>query len=279
MSWTLVPVWRPPTARWEIFSGGLLGLLLTWTRRRTPPPAKRPGSPALRGRDLARVFAQDGQHVLIVANKYQPGFDQPLLVAMYVDEKLSGVSAVQTLSRLNRRAPGKHNTYVLDFANDPDQILAAFREYYEDAQIETESDPDLILDLRTKLENEGIFTQSEVDLFWPEWHATTDRHNAVYASLQPTKNRFAHRRDQAIREEETTTVERLIQFRATLTQYPMAYAFFSQILDYRDPTYEKLFPFSGLLARLPRDFTEEETDPAAVDISDVVLTHYKLDKI
>lgn len=244
-----------------------------------PPVTEASANPGLRGRDLASVFAQDGQHVLIVANKYQTGFDQPLLVAMYVDKKLSGISAVQTLSRLNRRAPGKTNTYVLDFVNEPEQILAAFREYYEDAQIETESDPDLISDLRTKLENENIFTQSEVDLFWREWRSKTDRQNAVYDSLRPAKERFAHRWDQAVREEDTTAMERLIEFRSTLVQYPKAYAFLSQILDYQDPTYEKLSPFSALLARLLKDFTQEETDPAAVDISDVVLTHYKLEKI
>jgi len=244
-----------------------------------PTVTEASANPALHGRDLAKVFDQDGQHVLIVANKYQTGFDQPLLVAMYVDKKLSGISAVQTLSRLNRRASGKNNTYVLDFVNEPDQILAAFREYYEDAQVETESDPELIGDLRTKLENENIFTQSEVDLFWREWRSKTDRHNAVYASLAPAKERFAHRWDQAIREEDTSTIERLVEFRATLTQYPKAYSFFSQILDYGDPTYEKLSPFSGLLARLLKDFTEDETNPAEVDISDVVLTHYKLEKI
>ena len=90
-------------------------------------------NPGLHGRDLATVFNQAGQHVLIVANKYQTGFDQPLLVAMYVDKQLSGIAAVQTLSRLNRRAPGKDKTFVLDFVNDPEQIRDAFLQYYEDA--------------------------------------------------------------------------------------------------------------------------------------------------
>ena len=76
-------------------------------------------NPELRGRDLAGVFGQEDQNILIVANKYQTGFDQPLLTAMYMDKQLSGIAAVQTLSRLNRRADGKKNTYVLDFVNDP----------------------------------------------------------------------------------------------------------------------------------------------------------------
>src|SRR5699024_9258059 len=155
-------------------------------------------NPGLHGRDLATVFDQAGQHVLIVANKYQTGFDQPLLVAMYVDKQLSGIAAVQTLSRLNRRAPGKDNTFVLDFVNDPEQIRDAFLQYYEDAHVETESDPELIGDLRTTLENQNIFTYSEVDQFWAQWRSSAQRHNAVYKSLEPAKERFAHRWQQAV---------------------------------------------------------------------------------
>lgn len=244
-----------------------------------PPVTEASINQGLHGRDLATVFAQDGQHVLIVANKYQTGFDQPLLVAMYVDKKLSGVSAVQTLSRLNRRAPGKDKTFVLDFVNDPEHIRDAFLEYYEDAHVETESDPELITDLRTKLENENIFTHSEVEQFWRQWRATSERHNAVYDSLRPAKERFGHRWQQAVLEQDSPVLERLVDFRGALTQYPKAYAFFSQLLDYGDPFYEKLSPFSALLSWMLKDFTTEETDPAAVDISDVVLTHYKLEKL
>src|SRR5690625_3612307 len=159
--------------------------------RRTVTEASE--NPRLHGRDLATVFNQAGQHVLIVANKYQTGFDQPLLVAMYVDKQLSGIAAVQTLSRLNRRAPGKDKTYVLGFVNDPEQIRDAFLQYYEDAHVQTESDPELIADLRTTLENQNIFTRSEVDQFWTEWRSSAQRHNAVYQSLEPAKERFAHR--------------------------------------------------------------------------------------
>ena len=128
-------------------------------------------NPRLKGRDLAKVFALPDEHVLIVANKYQTGFDQPLLVGMYVDKQLSGIAAVQTLSRLNRRAPGKTDTFVLDFVNEPEQILAAFREYYEDAEIHQESDPYLVVDMLAKLDAVGIYTPAEVDLVWEVWSA------------------------------------------------------------------------------------------------------------
>ena len=243
------------------------------------PVTETSENPGLHGRDLATVFNQAGQHVLIVANKYQTGFDQPLLVAMYVDKQLSGIAAVQTLSRLNRRAPGKDKTYVLDFVNDPEQIRDAFLQYYEDAHVQTESDPELIADLRTTLENQNIFTHSEVDQFWTEWRSSAQRHNAVYQSLEPAKERFAHRWQQAVYAHDTAQLDQLMAFRSALSQYPKAYAFFSQILDYGDPFYEKLSPYAGLLARLLKDFTTDEPDPGAVDISDVVLTHYKLEKI
>src|SRR5699024_5857743 len=236
-------------------------------------------NPRLHGRDLATAFDQPGEHVLIVANKYQTGFDQPLLVAMYVDKKLSGIAAVQTLSRLNRTAPGKDTTYVVDFVNDPEDIRDAFLEYYEDAHVQTESDPELITDLRTTIENQQIFTHAEVDQFWTQWRSSAQRHNAVYQSLEPAKQRFAHRWQQAVYDQDTHHLDELMAFRSALSQYPKAYAFFSQILDYGDPFYEKLAAYAGLLARLLNNFTTDEPDPHAVDISDVVLTHYKLEKI
>src|SRR5699024_1166199 len=147
------------------------------------------------------------------------------------------------------------------------------------AHVQTESDPELIADLRTTLENQNIFTHSEVDQFWTEWRSSAQRHNAVYQSLEPAKERFAHRWQQAVYAHDTAQLDQLMAFRSALSQYPKAYAFFSQILDYGDPFYEKLSAYAVLLARLLKDFSTDEPDPGAVDISDVVLTHYKLEKI
>ncbi|MCL6424227.1 type I restriction endonuclease [Brachybacterium sp. JHP9] len=236
-------------------------------------------NPRLRGRDLAQVFAGPDEHVLIVANKYQTGFDQPLLVGMYVDKKLSGIAAVQTLSRLNRMAPGKSDTYILDFVNDPETILAAFREYYEDAQIRNDSDPELVLNLMAKLDATGITTPVEIDLFWQEWSSSGARHSAVTARLQPAVDRFGDRWRRAILENDTAERDLLIDYKATLAQYVKAYDFFSQFINYGNPRFEKFAAFAGLLSRLLRDFTTEQTDPGQVDVSDIVLTHYKLEKV
>lgn len=240
-------------------------------------------NPILKGRDLATVFAQDGQNILVVANKYQTGFDQPLLVGMYVDKPLSGIAAVQTLSRLNRRAPGKTDTYVLDFVNDSEQILESFRTYYEAAHIETESDPDLVADLISKLEAQHIFTWAEVDQVWADWSSRPTRASKKHAQLtkhlEPARERFVNSWQQAVLDQDDQRREELLDFKAVLSQYVKAYAFFSQILHFGDPRYEKMSVFADLLARLLRDFTAEAEKPEAVDVSDVVLTHYRLEKI
>lgn len=236
-------------------------------------------NPRLKGRDLAKVFAMPDEHVLIVANKYQTGFDQPLLVAMYVDKQLSGIAAVQTLSRLNRTAPGKTNTYVLDFVNEPEQILAAFQEYYEDAELHTESDPDLVPNLLAKLEQVGIFTQSEVDLVWKEWVRTGAKHSSLQRHLRPAYDRFSARWNAADLAEDHAELDVLTDFRSGLGQYVTSYAFFSQILDFGQTRFEKFSVYADLLGRVIRDFTAGDSEPDELDVDDIVLTHYKLEKI
>lgn len=120
-------------------------------------------NPGLRGRKLASAFATDEYQVMLVANKFQTGFDQPLLVSMYVDKKLSGVTAVQTLSRLNRTAKGKDATFILDFVNEPSDILEAFEPYFKDAKLADITDPNLVHDIATKLDHSGIYDMSEVE--------------------------------------------------------------------------------------------------------------------
>ncbi|MFY7942507.1 MAG: type I restriction endonuclease subunit R, partial [Burkholderiaceae bacterium] len=120
-------------------------------------------NPGLKGRDIREAFAEPDCHLLLVANKFQTGFDQPLLCGMYVDKMLGGIQAVQTLSRLNRAHPGKDVTYILDFVNEPAEVLKAFKTYYETAELEAMTDPHLVYDLRAKLDASGHYDNFEVE--------------------------------------------------------------------------------------------------------------------
>ncbi|KZZ33461.1 restriction endonuclease subunit R, partial [Oleiphilus sp. HI0085] len=141
-------------------------------------------NPGLKGRDMRKAFDSDDYQVMIVANKFQTGFDQPKLCAMYVDKKLGGVECVQTLSRLNRTFPGKAEcgTYVLDFFNDPEDILGAFQPYFQTAELADVSDPDLIFDLSDKLKAAGIFLWSEVEQFCDAFFVKS-KSNAAIANI------------------------------------------------------------------------------------------------
>jgi type I restriction enzyme, R subunit len=120
-------------------------------------------NPGLNGRDIRDAFKGEEFQILLVANKFQTGFDQPLLCGMYVDRRLAGIQAVQTLSRLNRSYPGKDTTYVLDFVNSSEEVLAAFKTYHETAELEAVTDPNLVYDLRAKLDASGNYDEFEVD--------------------------------------------------------------------------------------------------------------------
>ncbi|MCB1093188.1 MAG: type I restriction endonuclease subunit R, partial [Verrucomicrobiae bacterium] len=120
-------------------------------------------NPNLKGRSIRKAFKGDEYQILLVANKFQTGFDESLLCGMYVDKRLDGIQAVQTLSRLNRSHPGKDTTYVLDFVNDPADILEAFKVYHTTAELSTTTDPNLVFNLRAKLDAAGHYDDAEVD--------------------------------------------------------------------------------------------------------------------
>jgi type I restriction enzyme R subunit len=232
-------------------------------------------NPALNGRALEDAFKGDEFQVMIVANKFQTGFDQPLLVGMYVDKKLSGITAVQTLSRLNRVIPGKENTYVIDFVNDPAEILAAFQTYYEDAVLQTESDPNVIHDMLGKLQAIGIVDQHDIEGVVDAWLNKTS-HNKLYSHVATSRDRFWTRWHEAVEVADELELGRLEEFRGTVSAFVRAYDFFSQILDYGDTDIEKWAIFLRVYRRVI-----EHDDPRAPTISadDIVLTHYRLRKL
>ena len=228
---------------------------------------------ALHGRDLRSVFATEEYNVMIVANKFQTGFDQPLLMAMYVDKRLAGVAAVQTLSRLNRTHPGKDTTFVLDFLKQEDEILEAFRLYYRKAELSGITDPNLVHDLQDKLDAEGIYTAEEVDAFVLVALSKKPKQAELLAKLTPAVERFRVRLHYASSHQDKKAQAGLELFRRNLTAFVRAYDFLSQIVDYgSDTSLEKRSIFFRHLAPLL-----DIPDPGEpIDLSRVVLTHYNI---
>lgn len=196
--------------------------------------------------ELPEAFERDDYRVLLVAEKYQTGFDQPLLQTMYVVKRLAGVQAVQTLSRLNRMATGKSRTFVLDFANEEEDIYQAFKPYYEATPVGENADPQRLSELQHRLLEWAIFTPADVTAFAEVWyrrkrdHSASD-HRVMNAVLDAVVQRFQERKESE-REE----------FRGQLTAYRNLYAFLSQIIPYQDTDLERLYSFvRNLLAKLP----------------------------
>jgi type I restriction enzyme, R subunit len=222
----------------------------------------------LKESELPETFRGSDHNVLIVAEKYQTGFDQPLLCAMYVDKRLSGIQAVQTLSRLNRTSPGKDQTFVLDFVNDPEEIKKAFLPFYKQARIDERVDPQRLYELKNRLEGYQVFEWSEVEGFGKVFfklgaeQAVTD-HAKLNAWLDPAVDRFMALEEKGQEE-----------FRSALAAYKNLYSFLAQIVPFVDIMLEQLYAFGRmLLKKLPRDSS------GAVDLGDeVALKSFVLKK-
>lgn len=243
-------------------------------------------NPGLKGRDIRDAFAGEDFHLLLVANKFQTGFDQPLLCGMYVDRRLAGIQAVQTLSRLNRAHPGKDTTYVLDFVNSSEEILTAFRTYYDTAELEGVTDPDLVLDLKGKLDGSGHYDEFEVERVAAVEMNPRAKQGDLIAAIEPVADRLLKRYKAAqerlrsareLSDREGTSdaqdeVNALILFKNDMAAYQRAYSFLSQIFDYGSSAIEKRFLFYKRLTPL-LEFGRERD---GVDLSKVVLTHHNL---
>lgn len=203
------------------------------------PPYTEPGMNGFPEAQTAKTFERPEYRFLICANKFQTGFDQPLLHTMYVDKKLGGVNAVQTLSRLNRTHLEKNGTMVLDFANESDEIKKAFEDYYETTLLSEATDPNLLYEVMTRLRAFPVYADADVDAFAKVYfdpRATQDR---LYAVLAPVVERFNERsRDERH------------DFRGQLTDYVRLYGFLSQVLTFADADLEKLYVFARHLRRL-----------------------------
>lgn len=202
----------------------------------------------------ADTFKRDEYRILIVAKKFQTGFDQPLLHTMYVDNKLGGVRAVQTLSRLNRPYFEKEDTFVLDFANEAKEIEMAFQPYYEKTILAEPTDPNKLYDIQQRLEDYHIFYPADVDAFAKEYFSPKGKQVKLHTILDPVIMKYI---------EQPTEVR--VDFKSHLASYVRLYAFLSQIITFTDADLEKLYQFTRYLLRklpvsrdrLPIDITEK----------------------
>ena len=230
-------------------------------------------NPDLHGQDIRDAFDTNEFNVLLVANKFQTGFDQPRLMAMYVDKLLKGVAAIQTLSRLNRTYPGKEETFILDFVNEPDEIQAAFEPYFRETKLGGVSDLNILHDLQEKLDRTGIYLVSEVEAYCKAlFDPKVKEQAALLDHLYPAWDRFRGRRQDAIKAKDKEALEELDLFRKDLGTFTRAYEFLSQIFDYGDSDLEQRYHFFKALSHILKD--ENQRDE--IDLSGVVLTHYRI---
>ncbi len=223
--------------------------------------------------DLAEAFKPSVYNVMIVAEKFQTGFDQPRLVAMYVDKKLGGVQAVQTLSRLNRTFPGKDKTFVLDFVNEPQDVLDAFLPYYRKATLTATTDPNLVYDLKSKLDSAGIYDHAEVEqAFDAALVGGTNANSALTAATAPAVDRFQKRWQQAFIDGDQAGQDELKLFKSDAAGFVKFYDFISQARNLEDTDLPRLHFF--LRRILPQLGTATIEEP--IDISQVKLTGYTI---
>lgn len=256
-------------------------------------------NPGLNGRDMRKVFDTPDYRVMIVANKYQTGFDQPKLVAMYLDKRISGVEAVQTLSRLNRTFPGKDKTYVIDFANEAEEILAAFKTFYRDAKVADIQDPNIVYDIKQRLDGMFIYEQAEVEAFGEAIVDKDVTHQKLYSLTQAATDRFNGRLktlNDAIdqwekaweiahdsgdekgmeyanvqRSEYCKRRDELMIFSESLSKFVRTYEYVAQLVEFGDPALEAFASYARLLRKRLRGMGAEQ-----VDLGDLKLSHYKI---
>jgi len=246
------------------FSGEIEDEGVTYTEEKIN---KTKDGETIREKALPEAFHSDDYGMLIVAEKYQTGFDEPLLHTMFVDKKLSGVKAVQTLSRLNRTARGKQDTFVLDFVNSAEDIKAAFEPYYEETVLLKETDPNVIYDLKNSLDQYRVYQQMEVDRFAEIFYSGKEQIAGDLGKLRgtiwPALDRYY-----------ALEPERQDMFKSTLQRFNRIYSFVTQVCRLFDKEIHKFSVYARFLSmQLPKGHGEH------VDVDDkVLLEYYRLEK-
>jgi type I restriction enzyme R subunit len=225
-------------------------------------PYTEAGMNGIGEKELPRHFDGADYNVLVVAEKYQTGFDQPKLVAMYVDRKLNGLQAVQTLARLNRIYPGKQRTFILDFRNEVDDIKDAFRPYYNVTFMEEMSDPNQVYSLRDRLVAFGILREEEIARFVSRFLGARQR-----ADERPVLEGIV--RHAVERFNEVLNEEQQEEFRQVLASFLRFYSFIAQVVNLSDTDLERLHLYGSWLQRI----LPSREAPQGEDVTDDMLEH------
>ncbi len=292
---------RLEAVRWQIAiekyikaNGYAIGTLVAFSGEVNDPESGPDGftessaalNPKLKGRDIREAFKGMEYQILLVANKFQTGFDQPLLCGMYVDKRLAGIQAVQTLSRLNRAFPGKDTTYVLDFVNDTEEVLAAFKTYHTTAELSATTDPNLVFNLRAKLDAAGHYDDFEVERVVAVELNPAAKQSELVAALEPVQDRIMRRYKAALAAQHAAAarqddkavkaaqdeLDALVLFKGDMGAYLRLHTFLSQIFDYGNTAIEKRAIFYKRLLPLLEFGRERE----GIDLSKLVLMRHHL---
>jgi len=221
-------------------------------------------------KQLPAKFATADYRILLVANKYQTGFDEPRLCAMYVDKRLDGVQAVQTLSRLNRCFPGKEDPFVLDFVNKPEDIYMAFKPFYDKTELEKETDPMHLEILKTELDKFKVYSDAEIDGFASIFYKPMAQQKPSDHAKMESFTQIAKENFKLLAEDEQEL------FKNKMKSFVNLYSFVSQIITYSDEEWEKLYTFSRFL--LPHLHIGEKDLPENPQ-DNIMLTHLRNQKI
>lgn len=209
----------------------------------------------MEGSDIPSGLKDPRYRILIVSNKFQTGFDEPLIHSMYVDKKMSGVQCVQTLSRLNRTKSGKTDTFVLDFVNDPEDIVNSFQPYYTSTLLTGETEPDKLYDLQNEIESFNLFTDDHINRFCKEFYKNTDTDEKLHPIIDEVVDNW----------KKLETDKQKDEFKSKIQSFCRLYSYISQIINFTEVNWEKLYVFLRFLnKKLPKGKTDR------VDILDSV---------
>lgn len=209
----------------------------------------------MEGKDIPSGLKDPRFRVLIVSNKFQTGFDEPLIHSMFVDKKLSGVQCVQTLSRLNRTKKGKTDTFVLDFVNDTENIVESFQPFYTSTLLTGETEPDKLYDLQYQIESFNLFTDEQVDRFCKEFYKETETDEKLQPIIEEVVDSWKSLEDE----------DQKMDFKSKIQSFTRLYSYISQIMNFTEIQWEKLYVFLRYVnKKLPKGETER------IDLSDAV---------